>query len=98
MLFRSVVENAVRYGVTRREEGGAVTISTRDKGDCIQVSITDNGVGFDPMKKQYDGRSHIGIDNVRSRLESMCSGGMKIDSTPGRGTTVTLTIPKGSEG
>ena len=62
------------------------------------VTIRDNGRGFDPEALAEDGeRSHIGIRNVRERIESMCQGTMRIESEPWKGTTVTMTIPGGRE-
>lgn len=93
LSLQPLVENAVRYGVMRRSNGGTVTISTLREADHVLVVVTDDGVGYDPMQVQYDGRSHIGIENVRSRLKALCDGSMTIESTPGKGTRVTLHIP-----
>ena len=60
------------------------------------VRVTDNGVGFDPSVKKDDGRPHIGIENVRNRLQTICNGSLEIESTPGLGTTATIRIPKGA--
>lgn len=43
------------------------------------------------------GRRHLGIENTRYRLREMVSGSLEIESTPGRGTTVTIRIPKRNE-
>lgn len=89
-----MAENAVRHGVRQKLEGGCVTISSvRDKDDYV-VEITDNGAGFDVEKLQNMDESHVGITNVKKRLEMMCQGSMEIQSTPGEGTTVIITIPK----
>jgi sensor histidine kinase YesM len=37
---------------------------------------------------------HVGIDNAKNRLASMCDGTFDLKSKPGTGTTVTITIPK----
>ena len=50
--------------------------------------------GFDPSQKQDDGRSHVGIENVRARLEMLCGGTLIIDSVPDKGTTAVVTLPK----
>lgn len=97
LTVQPLIENAVRYGVTKQPKGGTVTISTEDKGDSITIIVSDDGVGFDPKQKKEDGRSHIGIDNVRSRLEHQCGGSLRVESTPGQGTTAVITIPKKKE-
>lgn len=98
LSLQPIVENAVRHGVTKREEGGTVRITAADSGPCWQVTVQDDGVGFDTGAPPRDGRSHLGIENVRSRLALVCGGSLHIDSTPGKGTVATLTIPKEDHG
>ena len=95
LTVQPMVENAIRYGVTQKQGSrGTITVSSwEDEGACY-IRIADDGVGFDPMQTQYDGRSHIGISNTRQRLESMCGGELAIKSEAGLGTTVTITLPK----
>ena len=57
--------------------------------------MSDDGVGFDTSApKPDDGRSHVGMDNTRTRLKEMCGGEVIIDSTVGEGTTARIIIPK----
>jgi len=94
LTVQPLVENAIRYGVTRREHGGTVCVSTWEEADAYCLQVRDNGVGFDPRQVQYDGRSHLGISNTANRLQNMCGGSLKIDSNLGEGTAVTITLPK----
>ena len=91
------MENAVRYGVRGSSGGrGEVAIATREYPDRYEITVTDTGPGFDPEAPQKDdGRSHVGVRNVRDRLDKMCGGTLTIQSAPGKGTCVTITIPKG---
>ena len=41
-----------------------------------------------------DGKVHVGLLNVRQRLASRMNATVDVDSTPGSGTTVTVTIPR----
>ncbi len=93
LTIQPLVENAIRYGIMQRPEGGTVTVATRREGDSVVLTISDNGVGFDPMAVQYDGRSHIGISNTRERLHAMCGGIMEIESLPGKGTSILIRVP-----
>ncbi len=95
LSVQPIAENAVRHGVSKLEEGGTVIISAYEKDDCYEITVEDDGVGFDTEKGSDDkSRSHVGIENVRSRLRDMCGGTMRIDSEIGFGTTVTICIPK----
>ena len=54
----------------------------------------------DPVKRiqnaprKDDGRSHVGMENTRTRLKEMCKGEIRIESTVGEGTTATIILPK----
>ncbi len=92
LTLQPIVENAVKHGVSKREQGGKVTIETRETDESYLVVVKDDGVGFNP--EHLTGKN-IGISNVRYRLKSMCGGSLTIDSVPGAGTTAIITIPKG---
>jgi len=98
LTLEPIVENAVRHGVRGNSDGrGEVAIATREYPDRYEITVTDNGPGFDPAKQPQDqGRSHIGLQNVRDRLAQMRGGSLNIASAPGQGTCVTITIPKGA--
>lgn len=94
LTLQPVVENAVRYGVTKRPEGGTLTIATSETADAYLITVTDDGVGFDTDSPPGGGRSHTGIRNVRYRLHAQCRGELTIKSTPGVGTAAVIRIPK----
>ena len=95
LTVQPLVENAVNHGIGDLPGGGLVTISTEEKRDYYEIRVSDNGVGFDPETVPEDGRSHLGIMNVRSRLNIMCHGTLDIKSAPGDGTVAIIQIPKG---
>lgn len=90
--LQPLVENAVKHGICKRREGGTVTVSTRETEHGYQIQVLDDGVGFN--SEQVIGSDHVGIRNVRSRLEILCHATLTVESEPGQGTTVTITIPK----
>lgn len=95
LTLQPLVENAIRCGIMRKEEGGTVVITVdRDTSSNI-ITIQDDGVGFDPRTPyKNDGHAHIGIENVRKRLHDMCGGDLMVQSTPGKGTVVTFWVPR----
>lgn len=95
LTIQPIVENAVKHGIMKRELGGTITISTDETSTHFVLKVSDDGVGFDANSVPSAERSHIGIENVRKRLEFMCKGTMSIESIIGEGTSVTINIPKG---
>ncbi len=100
LTLQPIVENAVRYGVRGMErEVGTVRITTGEYPDHIEVTVEDDGPGFDEEKAvaREDGRPHLGISNVRRRMREMVGGDLRIESGPERGTRAILTVPKGGD-
>ena len=99
MTLQPLVENAVIYGVRRSDTGkGTVTIRSEEFPDRYEISVIDNGSGFNADKVSDTGqRVGTGIQNVRNRLRLTCGGDLKIVSQPGKGTTATIILPKGGE-
>ena len=94
LTLQAIVENAVRHGIGKREGGGSLTISTSETDNDYLVFVSDDGQGFNYEEAVNDGQQHIGIKNVRERLNTQCSGALEIKSQIGKGTTVTIKIPK----
>lgn len=100
LTLQPIAENAVRHGARGSEkEVGTVRIATREYPDRYEITVTDDGPGFDPehIAPPDDGRAHIGIQNVRTRLESVCGGVLRYTSEPDGGTIAALVIPKRKE-
>lgn len=95
LTLQMLVENAIKHGVTIKETGGTVTISTVETEDYHILKVADDGVGFDTSKPPADeSRSHIGIINIKQRLSEMLDGSLDIESRIGEGTVATVTIPR----
>lgn len=88
MIFRSMQEllsNAVHQG-----QATVVKIQM-DMGDtAIRLSIDDNGKGFDT--DQLAKEPNLGLQLIKERTE-MLGGKFELDSTPGKGSRITLSIP-----
>ena len=65
------------------------------------IVVSDDGVGFDMEKTdelvESDRHAHVGLINLRERLNLMCDGYIVIKSSPEAGTTATVHIPEGEE-
>ena len=95
LVVQPLAENAVKHGIAKSSRGGKLIIRTVEDYDNYYIYVIDNGVGFDTKKKPADdGRSHIGVENVRVRIEKRVNGKLEIFSTKGKGTTAVITIPK----
>jgi LytS/YehU family sensor histidine kinase len=94
LTVQPIVENAVKHGTSKKEGVSHLYITTRETDAFYEIEIRDTGVGFDSSHQKNDGNKHIGIDNVRQRLKSLCNGTLTIESTLGVGTTALIQIPK----
>lgn len=97
LTIQPLVENSIRYGVRSLEDGGTITIESWEDEHNYYARVSDNGVGFDINQKKNDGRSHVGMQNIKTRVKSMCGGHVEIESKIGVGTRSTIVIPKGGK-
>ncbi|MCR2806639.1 hybrid sensor histidine kinase/response regulator [Paenibacillus soyae] len=101
--LQPLVENAVRHGVTKREEGGTIAISVRREGEDVVISVEDDGVGMEPSLEQTiftrepEGEGGVGLRNIHKRLIRQFGAGLSLVSESGRGTKVSLSVPKAPE-
>jgi signal transduction histidine kinase/ligand-binding sensor domain-containing protein len=86
LIFKEALNNVVRHGRCHR-----VDISMRVEGGSLVLTVVDDGVGFDPSGPS-EGQ---GLSSMRRRAESR-NGTWSVLSTPGRGTTVSVTVPLAS--
>ena len=104
--LQPLVENAIKYGIEPREEGGRITLTVSSVEGRYVISLEDTGIGMsgEMLGKlmNRDGTPNtrdsagIGIKNVRNRL-ALAFGGretFEITSKPGEGTRIVITIPE----
>ena len=100
LTLQPLVENAVTYGIRKKNSGkGTVIIRTRFLGDVVELSVEDDGPGFsndnnEAISLAEGNKSHVGLANVRERIESICGGKLIIDSEPGKGTKVVIRLER----
>jgi len=86
-IVRELVVNALRHG-------RATVIRVAGSLDATQLmfAVRDNGCGFDPATCPGIADGHFGLQGIRERVERI-GGEVRIDSTVGSGTRVTVTLP-----
>lgn len=77
--------------VWQHADASSATVRLRYLTDEVRLSITDNGIGFDPATASL-GRS-FGLRGMRSRVREL-DGQLDIASAPGEGSTITVRIPR----
>jgi PAS domain S-box-containing protein len=92
LLFQAVRELLVN--VVKHAKASSVKVSTQKIDNQIQVSVEDNGVGFDvdQLYSQDHLTSGFGLFNIRERLNHI-GGHLDIASGAGKGTRVTMVAP-----
>ncbi|HVZ82219.1 MAG TPA: histidine kinase [Terracidiphilus sp.] len=97
ILLQPLIENSIKHGLEPRLHGGTVTLRSKLEGNRVRIEVADDGVGMGPrpqtaLKREGAG---IGMKNVQERLEVLygAQAEFKVESSPGRGTLVSIEIP-----
>lgn len=88
-IAQGAVGNVAKHAQATRAR---ITVSYSD--DAVRVDIVDNGVGFDvkAVESRPAGLGHIGLAAMKRRAEEV-SGEVVIESSPGNGTAVSVSVP-----
>lgn len=86
-VVHEAVANAVRHGRARH-----VDVGYRVAGHKLEMTVTDDGCGFDPQRPRADGTTHLGLSTMRLRATAL-GGTVEISSRPGGGTRIVLRYP-----
>ena len=86
-IAQEAITNAVRHASAR-----TIAIVLAYAPESITLRVTDDGRGFDPTAVSAGGIGHFGLRGLRGRAGKI-NGDLRIDSTPGRGTTVSVMVP-----
>ncbi len=97
LTLQPIVENAVKHGVDPELSPMHLQIRTFKNPRGYYVVVEDNGPGYDESATIGDQRSHIGIENVKNRLRTICNGTLTIAAGEAGGTKATIFIPANIE-
>ena len=67
LLLQPLIENAVKYAVSKREEGGTIEVEARRSGASLVIELRDDGPGCSNFDKRGAGHG-VGLANTRERL------------------------------
>jgi two-component system sensor histidine kinase LytS len=103
LIVQPLVENAVKHGLSAKEEGGTVKIRAERRNGTLRICVQDNGVGINGRLLDRvlaagvaeGGSTGLGLKNVHQRLVHIYGpqGQLTVNSRPDRGTAITLDIP-----
>ena len=92
MLYRAVRELLIN--VARHAKVSNASLNCHCDGTRLMIVVSDDGCGFEPVNFHEDlpGRGAFGLNSIYERITNI-GGEMEIDSSPGNGATITLTVP-----
>lgn len=87
LLAQEGITNALKHAAP-----GRIDLSLRFAARTVTLEIRDDGAGFDPARVAGPKEGHFGLQGMRERIKRL-GGTLEISSAPGRGTTITATVP-----
>jgi signal transduction histidine kinase len=98
LLLQPLVENAIKYAVTPKEEGAEISITAQPAGENVRIVVSDTGPGLNegftrPNNPSSEGTG-VGLANIRDRLIQAFGERQSFEtrSTPG-GFSVQIEMP-----
>ena len=100
LIIQPIVENSFFHAFPGDRKGN-IHLFVRRQAERLIIEVMDDGIGMpkeqltEPLPKKRRGLSGIGIANVNSRIQLLYGSqyGVRIDSEPGFGTVVTMSLP-----
>lgn len=90
MMLVTLVENAIKHGLSPLPEGGSICVTSLRDGDCLRVTVADTGRGF--VAESGNG---VGLANIRDRLAALYGdkASFRLEGNLPRGVQAIITIP-----
>jgi two-component sensor histidine kinase len=95
LLLQPLVENAIKYGIARSEDGGLLRIAARVFAGDLLLELSDNGPGVTLVDGEIPDANGVGLRNTRERLAELYGNhhSFRLSSTDPHGLTVNIRIP-----
>ncbi|MFA6457446.1 MAG: response regulator, partial [Bacteroidota bacterium] len=107
LKIKQILVNLLSNASKFTDENGLITIQARQDGAMIKIAVIDSGIGIEPhnLGKIFEEFSQVDSSHSRKyqgtglglpiarRLAQLLGGDLTVDSTVGKGSTFTLTIP-----
>jgi LytS/YehU family sensor histidine kinase len=95
LILQPLIENAIKYAVSRREEGGRIELVARTADGALEITLRDDGPGSTDYAPKTGGGHGVGLANTRERLRVLYGDqqSFTIRTCEPRGTLVTLRLP-----
>jgi signal transduction histidine kinase len=104
IMFNNLVSNAIKYNL----DNGSVTVTVEQDAESVTIAVRDTGIGMsaEEMGKLFGEFSRIKNEKTRNilgsglglsilrRLAGLYGGSVKVQSSPGEGTTFTVVLKK----
>ena len=68
LLLQPLVENAIKYAVTPKEEGADISVVAQLVGQRVRITVSDTGPGLQPGQQDLTLSTGVGMANTRERL------------------------------
>jgi len=94
LILQPILENAIKYAITPRVEGGSIDVSATRDGDLLRITVEDDGPGL-PPEGDPRRRRGVGLANARERLELIYGGrgGLSARNREPHGCRVEIWLP-----
>jgi signal transduction histidine kinase len=93
LILQPMVENAIKHGIAKRAQGGAIRITASRSDEVLTLSVCNDGPSLPPDWEAT--RAGIGISNVRNRLQSLYGNAFELNmrSRSAGGVEVSVSLP-----
>ena len=95
LLLQPLVENAIKYGIAKSEDGGTLHIGAKVFAGDLLLQLSDNGPGVELVDGRIPDAKGVGVRNTRERLTELYGSqhSFRLSKTEPHGLTISIRIP-----